>query len=49
MPISLFAVLVDLFWVFLDHKKNERENLKCSAGRELTQRRLSSSTSLRNF
>lgn len=50
MPISLFAVSVDLFWVFLDHKKIERErNLKYSAGRELKQRRLTSPTSLRNF
>ena len=50
MPMSLFAVFVDLFWIFLDHKKIERErNLKCSAGIELTQRRLTSSTSLRNF
>lgn len=50
MPISLFAVSVDLFWIFLDHKKIERErNLKYSAGRELKQRRLTSPTSLRNF
>lgn len=49
MPISLFAVLVDPFWIFLDHKKRREENLKCSAGRELTQRHLTSSTSLRNF